>query len=124
MAHPTENHQLTEEMKTCIENCLKCHALCIATTIHCLRLGGHHASPRHIALLMDCAEICQTSANFMLRHSRFHAQTCGICADVCESCAADCENLADGDKQMLSCAEMCYQCADTCRQMSAEGQAA
>jgi hypothetical protein len=46
--------------------CLDCHAICVETAAHCLTLGCAHASARHQTVLQDCAEICQTSANFML----------------------------------------------------------
>jgi hypothetical protein len=109
---------MTGEMRECIENCLKCHSICMATVRHCLGMGGEHASPEHITLLLDCAEICQTSANFMLRHSTLHARTCGVCAEVCERCAEDCERLAQGDAEMLACAKMCRECAQSCHEMA------
>jgi hypothetical protein len=68
--------------------------------------------------MMDCAEICQTSANFMLRGSDLHEHTCAACAAVCERCAVDCERMSDGDSRMAACAEMCQRCSDACRQMS------
>jgi len=80
-------------------------------------MGGKHAEPNHIRLFMDCAEICQTSANFMLRMSDFHAQTCGVCADICEQCAADCDRFV-GDEIMQQCAETCRSCAESSRNMS------
>lgn len=76
-----------------------------------------HSEPAHIRLMLDCAEICQTSANFMLRGSDLHASTCGVCAQVCEQCATDCDRMGD-DAQMKACADMCRRCAETCRQMS------
>jgi len=39
--------------------------------------------PAHMRLLMDCAQACQTSADFLLRNSPFHSRNCGVCADVC-----------------------------------------
>lgn len=80
-------------------------------------MGEDHAESTHIRLLLDCAEICQTSANFMLCMSDFHGQVCGICADVCEHCAEDCERFAD-DKMMQKCAEICRSCAQSCREMA------
>lgn len=105
------------QMQTCIDDCLDCHSICLETVSHCLQMGGEHADPRHIGLLLDCAEICQTSANFMLRNSDFHSETCGVCADVCLACAASCEQFRD-DKQMMACAEVCRRCAGSCREMS------
>jgi hypothetical protein len=57
----------SSEMQQCIDECTRCHNVCLATVSHFLELGGKHADPAHIGLLLDCAEICQTSANFMLR---------------------------------------------------------
>jgi hypothetical protein len=85
---------------------------------YCLQKGGRHAEPAHIRLLQDCAEICQTSANFMLRGSELHTRTCGVCAKVCERCAAECARMSD-DTQMKTCADMCRRCAESCQQMSA-----
>lgn len=57
-------------------------------------MGGRHAEDAHIQLLLDCAEICQTSANFMLRGSELHGRTCAVCADACQRCAASCRQMA------------------------------
>lgn len=79
-----------------------------------------HSQLPHIRLMLDCAEICQTSANFMLRGSEMHIRTCAICREICEKCAKDCEQM-DDDEQMKACAQMCRTCAETCRQMSMAG---
>ena len=62
MAHQTASPQISREMQECIEECLRCHGICLQTVSHCLELGGKHADPDHIGLLLDCAEICRTSA--------------------------------------------------------------
>ena len=114
-------HDIThasKEMQQCIENCQGCHTICLQTIDHCLAMGGKHAESAHIQLLMDCAQICQTSADYMLRKSPFHGRTCAVCAEVCERCAKDCERLGGDDAQMKSCADACHRCAETCRQMT------
>jgi hypothetical protein len=83
---------------------------------HCLSLGGKHAAPDHIRTLIDCAQICATSADFMVRESPLHAHTCRACADVCAPCAASCEQL--GGAEMNQCAEECRRCAAACREMA------
>ncbi|EKF05825.1 hypothetical protein FDUTEX481_00684 [Tolypothrix sp. PCC 7601] len=105
---------------------MDCHSICLNTVTYCLQKGGNHAEQAHIRLLLDCAEICETSANFMLRTSQLHAHTCGVCAEVCQRCAENCvdaQRLADrhrmgNDAQMKACADMCRRCAESCRQMS------
>jgi hypothetical protein len=112
-------HQMSTEMQQCINECLNCHAICMETVTHCLQLGGKHAEARHIRLLLDCAEICQTSANFMLRGSDLHSRTCSVCAEVCARCADECERMAvSGDEIMKRCAEACRRCAQLCQRMA------
>lgn len=115
----TLDQHVSEEMQTCIQNCLDCHSTCLATVPHCLRLGGQHASASHITTMFQCAEICQTSANLMLMNATIHKRVCGICAQACDICAEDCERIANGDEQMLACAEVCRRCSMTCNQMAA-----
>lgn len=110
--------QMTEDMRWCIEHCTNCHRICLETIAYCLAMGGTHAEANHIRLLMDCAEICRTSADFMIRRSEFYGRTCAACADVCAACTEDCRSLGSGDQQMTVCAEMCERCAESCRQMA------
>lgn len=105
------------DMQACIEECMNCHGACTDTMAYCLEEGGEHARAAHITLLLDCAEICQTSANFMLRGSGRHATTCEACAKICEQCAEACEQFGD-DEQMKLCAEACRSCAESCREMA------
>jgi hypothetical protein len=84
---------------------------------HCLQQGGEHAEAGHLRLLLDCAEICQASANFMLRGSPFHVRTCAACSEICQACAEDCEQMG-GDERMRACAEACRRCAESCAKMA------
>ncbi|MBY0472144.1 four-helix bundle copper-binding protein [bacterium] len=114
---------LDPKVQQCIDNCTKCHDVCLQTISYCLSKGGKHAELSHIRLLTNCAEICQTSANFMLTGSDFHQDICRACAELCERCAEDCEKFAQ-DAQMKNCADICRRCADSCRKMSGERKAA
>ena len=114
----------TPEMRECIEECTHCSQICLETVTHCLQIGGKHAEASHIRLLLDCAGICRTSADFMLRGSDLHALTCGACAQVCERCAEHCEQMGGGDAMMTRCAEACRRCAGSCRRMAGMGAGA
>ena len=119
MAMPhSAGQQMSEEMRQCIQACSDCHRICMETVNYCLQQGGTHAEAAHIRLLLDCAEICRTSADFMIRGSDLHGRTCAVCAEVCERCAEDCERFGD-DAQMKACAETCRRCAESCRRMAA-----
>ncbi len=108
------------EMDRCIEACQSCHEICLEAVHHCLHQGGAHADPHHIGLLLDCADICLTDAQFMMRNSMHHQVICDACAEVCEACAESCGQLAD-EPHMQLCADQCRRCAELCRQMAATG---
>ena len=110
-------HQMSDRMHECIDRCQSGEAICIEAVNHCLELGGKHAASEHIRLLMACAEICSTSARFLLLGSKHHSRTCDVCAEVCEACARDCEQFTE-DELMQRCTDVCRRCADSCRQMA------
>ena len=59
------SHRMSStEMQHCIQNCLDCHRPCLQTAAKCLQHGGQHAAAQHITLMLDCAQICLTSADF------------------------------------------------------------
>jgi hypothetical protein len=116
----TDNREPDERMLLCIQNCLDCHRACVQTLTYCLQEGGEHAEADHVRLMLDCAQICQTAADFMLRGSALHAHVCGACAEVCQACADDCGRTAS-DLRMKACADTCRHCADSCRDMAATG---
>ncbi len=120
MTHHLSSH--SPEMKDCIEECWNCHSICLQSIDHCLRRGGEHVRSERIRLLMDCAEICQTSYNTMLSGSPFHMRTCEICAEICDLCAESCEKISDD--QMRECAQACRSCAESCRNMISRRKAA
>lgn len=107
----------SEQMLVCIQNCQDCARACTQTLAYCLGQGGRHAEPGHVRLMLDCAEICHTSANFMLRGSDLHGHTCAACAAVCLRCAEDCDRMAD-DLRMKACADTCRHCAESCAAMA------
>ena len=109
----------THSMEQCIENCTTCHRICLETAARHFRgERGAQGHEGHIRLLIDCAEISQTSANFMVRGSDLHGHTCAACAAVCDRCAEECDKLGE-DPHMAACAEICRACAQTCREMAA-----
>jgi hypothetical protein len=43
-------HQVNAEMKSCIEECLRCYQMCLSTAMgHCLEAGGEHTEPKQSA---------------------------------------------------------------------------
>ena len=82
-----------EAMRDCMEDCSSCHDICVETMAPCLTRGERHSDERVVRLLIDCAELCQVSANFMLRRSDLHADPARRalpCASAARSRAAAC----------------------------------
>lgn len=109
-------HHMSAEMKTCIEDCLRCHSVCLGmASHHCFEQGGRHVEPAHLRLMLSCAESCQAAANMMLIGTDLHRRTCTVCAEACDECARSCEQLGD----MPECVDNCRRCAESCRRMGA-----
>jgi hypothetical protein len=83
-----EHEESHDELQHCIEECLNCHAVCTMTAQYCLTEGGEHADVNMIGVLLDCAEICQVSANFMLRGELHAAGLAAPCGHLCGLCRA------------------------------------
>lgn len=108
-------HQLSQDMQDCIRECLNCYEVCKREAMnHCLETGGEHVEPQHFRLMINCAEICRTSADFMLGNSPVHAPVCAACAEVCAACASSCEQVGGMDQ----CVKACRSCEQSCRKMA------
>jgi hypothetical protein len=105
-------------MRRCIDECVRCHEVCLSTVPYCLEQGGRHSAESHITLLLDCADACQAAADFMLRGSPLHTRSCSMCAEVCRRCADECAGF-EADEVMRACAQACERCAESCEQMAA-----
>ncbi|HQP91360.1 MAG TPA: four-helix bundle copper-binding protein [Candidatus Omnitrophota bacterium] len=110
---------IKKEIQECIDTCRSCHETCIETMYYCLTKGGVFCNSDQIGILLDCGEICETSANFMSRNSMIHSKVCGLCAQICDICAEECSDIEDD--QMKACAKECSKCAQSCKKMAATG---
>ncbi len=109
-----------EDTQQCISDCLFCHGVCLETAVdYCLKMGGRHADPDHIQVMLDCSEICQISADFMLRGSAFSTRICDICAEIENRCADSCDQFVN-DERMKACADVCRRAAQSCRQVASK----
>lgn len=103
-------------MQACIDECQKCHIVCLSTATYIsLDPARRRSTPEQIRAMLDSAQICATTADFMARGSLHHAATCRLCADICEDCIRACTNMPDVD----ACIAACKVCAQSCRKMAA-----
>jgi hypothetical protein len=105
-------NNLSRQTRNAISALQDCHAICSSMAMtHCLEMGGEHARPQHLRLMLDCAALCAFTADALGRKSQFHNRFAALCAEVCETCEKDCEALGD----MEDCVQACRTCADRCR---------
>lgn len=106
-----------EKLEQCIEKCWQCRHFCQKTLFnHCLYEGGEHIKPEQVKLMIDCIQICQIAADFMVRNSENHHLICKMCAIICMKCAQSCAQISE--PEMQKCSEVCLECAKICKDMS------
>jgi hypothetical protein len=98
---------ISKEMQQCIDACKECQKCCVALETS----GG--VDSRTIQTAKDCAEICQTCSNFIMRESHFATDIRKLCAEMCKKCAAACDKMSRGSIGN-QCAAACRRCAETC----------
>lgn len=108
-------NQLSQRTRAAIQALQQCHTVCHSMAMtHCLEMGGEHARPQHLRLMLDCAGTCAFTADALGRKSQFQAHFAALCAQVCETCGEDCDALGD----MEDCVQACRDCARLCREIS------
>jgi hypothetical protein len=112
------SYPINQQMLHCIQECVSCHAVCLHTMTVALYSNHLAQDNRLVRLLLDCADICQTNADFMLRGSPMHGLTCGACSQICEACAVACDHFKN-DENLAACSGSCRSCAAICQEMAA-----
>jgi hypothetical protein len=105
------NH-CSAQLQDTLDKLAQCHETCLSMALtHCLEIGGAHARPQHLRLMLDCSSFCGLAEDAILRKSQFHASILSLCADICETCAGACEALG----RMETCVAACRACMASCR---------
>lgn len=109
-------HPLTSEAaERCIDASLHCFRVCTQmASIHCLQIGGEHAQPGHLRVMLECAEACRANAQFLLIDGEYANVLCESCAHICRACAESCRML----EGMHDCVAACERCAERCEAMA------
>jgi hypothetical protein len=98
---------MSKEVQQCIEAWKESQRCCVALE----RSGG--VDSKTIQTAKDCAEICQTCSNFVMRGSYYATAIRKLCAEVCKACAGACDKASQGSIAK-ECAAACRQCAEAC----------
>jgi len=65
---------LSSQINAAIQSLQHCHAICSSMALtHCLEMGGAHARPQHLRLMLDCAALCAFTADALGARASFTA---------------------------------------------------
>jgi hypothetical protein len=109
---------ISPEVRACVEATSDCYSACTETLTYSLDSGIDLFDQRHLRLLIDCCEVCQTAQNILLRASELSMMLAAVCVEACEKVADHCRQLDASDEQLAACAEVCDHTADCCRQLA------
>lgn len=107
----------------CIEECLGCAQACTACADSCLSEPDDElpALRKCIRSNDDCADICDTTARILSRHTGYDANitraVLQACATVCHSCGDECDRHASRHEHCRVCAEACRRCEQACQEL-------
>lgn len=93
-----------------------CARLCNQCAVACLNEKEVSLLARCIKLDMDCAALCHTAVEFLERDSENADAVLSVCGVICDHCADECEKH-DHMEHCRICADICRQCAERCQQM-------
>lgn len=96
--------------------CLRAHEACEAAVTQVLR-GDDGAVDERVGTLLDCADVCRTTARHIRHGSPLVRGTAGVAAELCERAAEACTALA-GVPVMAAYAEACRRTAACCRRVA------
>ena len=100
----------------CIDECNRCAQACYECFMACLKEPDIQSRKDCLAILIECAQMCQMSASHMAMDGQFAKDHCSICAAVCEKCAQECSMFEDD--HCTECAQICQSCAVECSNMA------
>lgn len=104
-------YEASRSVAICIQYSMDCQSICLETLNYCLTMSDNYP----VRPILDCIEVCQINANFMLRGSRLRKNIAELCISACEKCEEFCSQFKD-DMQMRACAEACRKCIESCEQ--------
>lgn len=112
-----------EKLAVTIDALIACAEACTACADACLSETSVAELTKCIRTNLDCADICETAARVLTRHTGYDANISRsllqACMTVCRSCGDECASHADMHEHCRICAEMCRSCEQACADLLA-----
>jgi hypothetical protein len=110
-----------QALTRCIQETLACAQTCTACADACLSEDRVAELRKCVRTDLDCADICQTTAWVLSRHTGYDANITRaqleVCVTACMACAEECEQHSGEHEHCRLCAESCRRCAQACRDL-------
>jgi hypothetical protein len=107
------------DLAAAINALIMCSQACTACADACLSEDSVVDLTKCIRTNLDCADICDTTARVLSRHTGYDANISRAlleaCAAACLSCASECSMHADVYEHCRICSDACSQCEIACR---------
>ncbi|GAA2393845.1 four-helix bundle copper-binding protein [Nonomuraea africana] len=111
-----------QKLTACIEQCLRCGQACTACADACLSEDNVADMATCVRTDLDCADICETTARVLSRHTGYDANltraVLEACAQACKACGDECERHSKHEHCAV-CARACRDCERACRELIA-----
>ncbi|PPK90813.1 uncharacterized protein DUF326 [Kineococcus xinjiangensis] len=112
-----------EKLAACIQACIECAQSCSACADACLSEDMVAELTKCIRTNADCADICDTTARVLSRHTGYDANVTRAivqaCATICKACGDECGGHAEMHDHCRVCAEACRRCETACNELLA-----
>lgn len=118
--HPVYRKEDNEYLSEVVESCLRCAAVCRICADACLSEDKVAPLVQCIKLNVECANVCQTTANLLVESGTVGGQVelhqLQACLNIVQACAEECARHAPMHEHCQVCEESCRKCIDACRQ--------
>ena len=106
-----------------VDTLVACSQACTACADACLSEDTVGELRKCIRTNLDCADICNTTARVLSRHTGYDANLTRVqlqaCVQACRSCGDECERHAGHHEHCRVCAEACRACEKACNELLA-----
>lgn len=125
-SHPGHAETQHPGWLACLEACLSCAQVCRSCADACVAEAKGDMLTPCIRRNMDCAAICDATAQVLSRTSqpdwRVVTALLQACAAACGSCATECERHAQMMEHCRVCAEACRECEQACAALGSKAK--
>lgn len=121
--YPADINLDRERIAATVGALIDCAQTCTACADACLSEGDVDDLRKCIRTNLDCADICDTTARVLSRHTGYDANISRAqlqaCVQACASCAEECGRHARMHEHCRVCADQCRACEQACRDLLA-----